>query len=76
MLSQYFDRIDESIDALLATDLSEAQKLAIMALVKDSSEEVLASHNRAVRAETKADVMKTKFDSICLNSMGAADGVH
>lgn len=26
MLAQYFDRIDESIDALLATDLTETQK--------------------------------------------------
>ncbi|PMM69851.1 hypothetical protein [Vibrio sp. 10N.261.46.F12] len=76
MLSQYFDRIDESIDALLATDLTETQKKAILALVKDSSEEVLASYNRAVRAETKVNVMKTKYDTICLIAMDAASGVH
>ncbi|MDC5725702.1 hypothetical protein [Vibrio europaeus] len=76
MLAQYFDRIDESIDALLATDLTETQKKAILALVKDSSEEVLASYNRAVRAETKVNVMKTKYDTICLSAMDAARGVH
>lgn len=76
MMDNYFERLDKNIDKLLATGLTEVQVEAVLSLVKDASEEVLESHNRADRAETEVSIMKKKLDTLCLSNMETVGGIH